>query len=72
MGRVLLKVHAIALATGKNTSILDQIDVRLETYLWWPIIRERATTSSRDWLCAEEGDYSQLHLYRGLGKWHER
>jgi len=52
-GRVLLKVHAIALTTGKNTSLLgmlDQIEVKMETYLWWQIICERATISSRDWL----------------------
>ena len=52
-GRVLLKVHAIALATGKNTSLLgmlDQSEVEMVTYLWWPIIHKRATTSSRDWL----------------------
>jgi len=40
-GRVLLKVHAIALATGKSTGLLgipDQIEREINAYLWWQIV----------------------------------
>jgi len=40
-GRVLLKVHAIALATAKSTALLsipDQIEREIKVYLWWQIV----------------------------------
>jgi len=64
--RVLLKVHAIELATGKSTSLLGKagrdwdgdIDLSVVADISW-----KATTTSRDWHFTEEDDCVLSFIY---------
>ena len=67
-------MHVIVLATGKNTSLLGMLDQEMEIYLCGKLFMKgpHPPVGIGCGNFTEEVDCSQLHLHRGLGKWHRR